>query len=433
MNVLVTNVYSWENKGDAAIVLAMIDDIVSQLAPDEIALSSHDPRDDQKYGTYEVFPSFLYLVKGTVGSCESLIARLLSCTSYISLRWRLHLFSFLRTLGLKGYWLFSAAISDKLRSYEKASIVIACGGGYLQTTTRRRRLERIFGFSELECLCLEFSLAKAFGKPYVLYNQSIGPFFDKDDERVVVGHIRDASVVICREELSMKRMRDSGLDNICLKSDIAFTLSPKKTPLLERHGHAEGHRNIGITVKKCLPGEKQEEYENVIREFMEACILANASTRFFFIPQVINKIYGDNDLDVARKIVDALPAEMRKAVHVIADDLHPGEIKYIISTMHFFVGTRMHSNIFALSSGVKTLALSYDLKTDGIMRMLGLSEYVIPVAKLTTEKMTRLFDKLQSDADYDRVLRDKIPTIVANATYDLKAVSARPDCAGSGS
>jgi colanic acid/amylovoran biosynthesis protein len=419
MKVLVTNVYSWENKGDAAIVLAMIEDIKHQLNPEEIVITSHDPRDEGKYGAYKVFPSFLYLIKGTVGAVETFKERLKACLSYRFLRLRLLIFVVCNTLGMHCYWLFSNKISQKLRYYEKSSIILACGGGYLQSTTRRRKLESLFGFSELECLCLEFSLANIFKKPYILYNQSIGPFFDNNDEEIVRKHLKGASVVICREELSLSRMKNNGLNNLFLRSDIAFTLASKETFLLNKYSFDKNNRNIGITVKKCLGNDKQIEYEKILSEFIVACLKEDSTTMFYFIPQVINKIYGDDDLEVARKICGTLPIEARSHTHIISEDIHPGEIKYIISLMAYFVGTRMHSNIFALASGVRTLALAYDLKTDGIMQMLGLSDYVIPVADVTLDKLKSLFTTLVADSNYDKILQDNIGRIKTNATFDL--------------
>jgi colanic acid/amylovoran biosynthesis protein len=420
MKVLVTNVYSWENKGDAAIVLAMIEDIRRQLDPEEIVITSHDPRDEGKYGAYKVFPSFLYLIKGTIGSIEPFKGRLKACLSYKFLQLRLLIFALLSTLGMHCYWLFSNQIGRKLRCYKDSSIVIACGGGYLQSTTRRRKLESLFGFSELECLCIEFSLANIFKKPYVLYNQSIGPFFNKEDEQIVSKHLRSASAVICREELSMSRMKKVGVNNLLLCSDIAFTLHPKETSLLENYAFDRNNRNIGITVKKCLANDKQNKYERILSDFIVASIEEDYTTMFYFIPQVINKIYGDDDLEVGLKIYRSLPDEARSHTHIISDDMHPGEIKYIISQMAYFIGTRMHSNIFALASGVRTLALSYDLKTDGIMRMMGLSDYVLPVEIVSPDKLKTLFRKLSDDSNYDKILHDNISRIKNSAFCNLK-------------
>lgn len=421
MKFLITNVYSWENKGDAAIVMAMIADVVTQLAPSEIALTSHDPRDSGKYGKYMVFPSFLYWVKGSIGADETITGRLKACFAYRWLMLRLFWFALLFKLSIKSYWMFSRQIAEKLRYYDQVEMVFACGGGYIQTSTKARKLESLLGFSELECVCLEFALAKIFGKPYILYNQSVGPFFNIKDEQVARKYLVDATVVICREELSLQRLRDMGLSNLLLRSDIAFSLSPKKTSVIEKYHFDSRNRNIGITVKKCLAGEKQTAYEKVIAEFIRACIDNDPLINFFFLPQVINSLYGDNDLEVADRICDELSDKVREKVHVITDDLHPGELKYIISLMHSFVGTRMHSNIFALASGVKTLALSYDLKTDGIMKMLDLSEYVIPVSKVSAAKMLSLFCKMQDDQRYKNVLQGEIKVLIENSSCDLKS------------
>ena len=58
----------------------------------------------------------------------------------------------------------------------------------------------------------------------------------------------------------------------------------------------------------------------------------------------------------------------------------------IWSRCDMFIGTRMHSNIFALAGGVPTIAISYLHKTTGIMEDLGLSDWVIAIEEFTSER-----------------------------------------------
>ena len=79
--------------------------------------------------------------------------------------------------------------------------------------------------------------------------------------------------------------------------------------------------------------------------------------------------------------------------------------------MDYFIGTRMHSNIFAITSNVKTIAIAYEPKTVGIMDMLGLSSYVIQMGKITEKKLTRLFDVMKNDKEYIVNLSERIPNV----------------------
>jgi colanic acid/amylovoran biosynthesis protein len=59
--------------------------------------------------------------------------------------------------------------------------------------------------------------------------------------------------------------------------------------------------------------------------------------------------------------------------------------------MDLFIGTRMHSNIFALAGGVPVLAIAYQYKTRGLMDTLGLSEWVLEIDRVDgASLLTRL-------------------------------------------
>jgi colanic acid/amylovoran biosynthesis protein len=76
----------------------------------------------------------------------------------------------------------------------------------------------------------------------------------------------------------------------------------------------------------------------------------------------------------------------------------------------------MHSNIFALSLGVPTLAISYQPKTDGIMAQLGLGAFVLPITGLSPGHLWQAFDHLRESAGEVREkLRRVIPEQTARA------------------
>ena len=107
------------------------------------------------------------------------------------------------------------------------------------------------------------------------------------------------------------------------------------------------------------------------------------NSAFVFVPQVIVK-YG-NDADIAYKIRERLAEKNRDKFVILTEDLSPLEIKALIGNFDYFIGTRMHSNIFAISMKTPTIAIAYEKKTNGIMHTVGLDDYVIEMNSISLD------------------------------------------------
>ena len=118
---------------------------------------------------------------------------------------------------------------------------------------------------------------------------------------------------------------------------------------------------------------------------------------FIFVPQVI--VENGNDTIVAQEIKDLLPTKIQENFIILNDDLSPMQIKGLIENFDFFIGTRMHSNIFATSMNVPTVAIAYEKKTNGIMKMLNLEEYIIEMDNITSDELTKKLEKLIENKD----------------------------------
>ncbi|MCK4817958.1 polysaccharide pyruvyl transferase family protein, partial [bacterium] len=57
-------------------------------------------------------------------------------------------------------------------------------------------------------------------------------------------------------------------------------------------------------------------------------------------------------------------------------------------------GTRMHANIFALSSNVPAIVIAYRYKSHGLMQLLGLDDWIIEIEEINSEKLISLLLKL---------------------------------------
>lgn len=66
--------------------------------------------------------------------------------------------------------------------------------------------------------------------------------------------------------------------------------------------------------------------------------------------------------------------------------------------MDYLIGTRFHSVIFSQISRVPCLAVAYGgNKSQGIMAELDISEFVVDINAVSSEKLNVLFDELRKD------------------------------------
>ena len=83
----------------------------------------------------------------------------------------------------------------------------------------------------------------------------------------------------------------------------------------------------------------------------------------------------------------------------------------------------MHSNIFATSMRIPTIAIAYEKKTNGIMHMLGLDDYVIEMNNISYEKIKSVL-KLAEENKKNIVknLNEKISLIKQEIMEKLKVI-----------
>jgi colanic acid/amylovoran biosynthesis protein len=91
----------------------------------------------------------------------------------------------------------------------------------------------------------------------------------------------------------------------------------------------------------------------------------------------------------------------------------PKLIRSAYGFMDIFLGTRMHSNIFAISQGVPTLAIAYLYKTTGIMQDLGLNEWTVDIKGLDAESLTYMLIRLwNSRYKVKQKIEENLPLLI---------------------
>ena len=104
-------------------------------------------------------------------------------------------------------------------------------------------------------------------------------------------------------------------------------------------------------------------------------------------------------------------------VHLIDEPQPPAVLRAAYHTMDLFVGSRLHSNIFALTGGVPVLAVAYQDKTFGVMRMLGLEEWTVAIEEVDGEALVRRYRRLWPQR---HLWRQRVQQAVASCVAGLE-------------
>jgi colanic acid/amylovoran biosynthesis protein len=308
-----------------------------------------------------------------------------------------------------------------LRIYADSDIVVAAGGGYIYTTSKTT------GNVILLLTLFSFYIGTLLRKPVYIYSQSIGPFATNFQARLARRMLSKARLIELREEHSLRLLEKWNMDTpLHLVEDAAF-LVPDAIPvqLPEKNSSSGSARRfrVGLTVRKWFrtPAE-QLHYEKTIAVFVD-WLIDDLKASVYFIPQVTYKRGSDDDREAARDVCSLLRTST--SAHRLEEEYCPRQIKGLCSEMDFFVGTRMHSNIFALSMKVPTLAISYQPKTDGIMSRLELSRFTLPIDHLNLPSLQEKFRLLEKESEAIRdFLEGKIIEIRDKATGNGRLIES---------
>lgn len=386
--ITITNGYTWYNKGDAGILLGTVNAIKEIYGEDvEINILSFTPEEDKiRYckDPYikNVYSNVLnpYPFKKTFFGKKIAILKLFKDM----------LVHYLKLNIFRDKFIESQA---NLKVLKESDLLVVCGGGFLGG-------KKFNSFMHLYQMYVNNKMKK----PVVLWGTSIEPFKNNIVEYYTEKRIKDLSHVFPRETITndyLEKILEK--DKFTLIPDMAFMLENRKenfefvTNLRERFDNV-----FGLTVREWrFPNSKDKNkakinYINAIKD-MIIYYADEKNAVFVFIPQVIFE--GDDDSIIAEEIKSKLPEEYREHFIINKTDWSPVEIKSLINNFDIFIGTRMHSNIFATSMAVPTVAIAYEKKTNGIMETVGLSEYVVEIDTITKDELIGKIDKCYSNRD----------------------------------
>ena len=316
-----------------------------------------------------------------------------------------------------------------LQAFEEADFVGDIRGG--------DSFSDIYGLRRAVMGSIPSIIAILMGKRLVLLPQTYGPYRTWAARLIARWILKRAAAILARDEEGIgivKGMLGSALNGKVLRfcPDVAFTLEAKvpqhlsfsPPPPTDR----SGKEFIGLNLNGLLfnGGYTRNNMFGLsfdYREFAErlaANLLERTSAHLVLIPHTFAPPgHVESDPEACRAVFSALKERFAGRIHLLEGNYDPSEMKGIIGFFDFFIGSRMHACIAALSQGIPTVGVAYSRKFKGVFGSVGMEETAIDARSLTLEEaISKTMEIHRRREEVRRILRGK----VLEAKFELNGI-----------
>lgn len=406
MKIVIINAYVRENAGDAALLSVCLRQVREAFPGAQVRIAGmEDPRVHAEFeGAPNLGSICRHVADGTASKARRILRRLWAAPVAVTAM------LLPGPAGRVVLRLLAAEARREAAAVQEADLVVSMGGGYLYA---RPGLD---GYQNVFFILLPALLAQRAGVPVVFAPQSYGPFPASAQRRLVRRALRRCALVLAREDVSLQILRECGLraDEVRRSVDSAFASDPgpgRRDPDWRgRLGVTAEQELIGVTARRWLPPQAQERYERALAATIDD--LQGQGARVVLIPQVTSDYLEDDDRIVEGRIAGYCTRPPLR----VAERADHRDLKGLYGECALLIGTRFHSVIFSLTSGVPCVAIEYEHKTRGIMADLGLSEWVLPIEEVTEARLGALVTRLRAASEaYRSALRTELPGYIRRA------------------
>lgn len=300
----------------------------------------------------------------------------------------------------------------------------------------------LYGMKRFNSIVLPKLIAIENKIPLILLPQTYGPFSSSKTLEIAKYIVSNAKMCFARDERSFDYLKDLLGSNYNPEQhisgvDMAFALNISKPtdldPDLEKWINTNSSL-IGFNISGLIyfaPDQAKNQYgfranyKDSVLGFINR-ILDNTDRKVLLIPHVGSysaKSLYENDHAAADEIFKLIDTKYQDRIRVLKGAFDSSQIKYVISKLDWFCGTRMHSTIAALSSGVPAATIAYSDKAKGVFESCGQGDHVVDPRHLETQDVINDVYKSWEMRDKARMtLKQYLPVIQNRLDEQLKLV-----------
>ena len=286
----------------------------------------------------------------------------------------------------------------------------------------------IYGLARFLYITLPQLLAISMGKRLVVLPQTIGPFSTRFARAAARYILRQADTIYSRDREGLKLASEllgvnweKGKLRFCY--DLAFVLEPAAPAHVELLGlpakKADGSCRVGLNVSGLLAmgGYSRQnmfglrvDYNELVRGIIRL-LIEHKNASVLLVPHVFGS-GNECDSPVSEEVYADLRTRYEGRLGLISGYYDQGEIKSIIGQCDFFIGSRMHACIAAVSQCVPTVSIAYSDKFTGVMDTLGANPQVADLRRMDEEEIVNIVARAFEHRRFTRQqLEQKIPVV----------------------
>jgi colanic acid/amylovoran biosynthesis protein len=278
----------------------------------------------------------------------------------------------------------------------------------------------IYGVRGFLVGCLPLLTVVILGRPFVMLPQTYGPFRNRTSRAVAGFLLRRAEELLTRDRncIPLVAQLSGRVPKFC--PDVAFTLEPVEPSTLPLSPSArlpQDREIIGVNISGLLymggyTGRNMfglfGEYKALVDELVER-LLSSTSATVLLVPHV----FGSEQEEAAcAAILATAHKKYAGRVFAISGPLTEREVKWAIGRTNFFVGSRMHACIAALSQGIPAVGLAYSDKFLGVFESAGVGDAIVDLRTASNAQVIRMtLDRFARKSEFAAELASKIPPI----------------------
>lgn len=221
--------------------------------------------------------------------------------------------------------------------------------------------------------------------------QTYGPYKSRISRMLAKFLLRRSSLIIARDSDSQAIAQQlvGPAQRVLLSPDVAFMLKavePSEIQSEPKWADLNSGLRVGLNVNGLMynGGYDRKNMFSLVLDYpsflktLVSKMLSEFACDIVLIPHtyaVDGNVESDNE--AARKLFSSLSSEEQRRVWVVTGEYDQHEIKGVIGGCSFFIGSRMHACIAALSQGIPCVGVAYSQKFVGVFRSVGVDSWVV--------------------------------------------------------
>ena len=233
----------------------------------------------------------------------------------------------------------------------------------------------------------------------------VGPIYGRLSRIFIKTALAVADYRGFRDEQSKSRLKQHGFErpNDSVFPDLAFSLPLSALPASSDHAHAR--RLVGIGVMKFVDLHKRESayYDAAYDRYLDK--MRDFTIWLLEHGYGVRVLEGDMRHDPLVRADLKARLEERGITYGIDDITNPPitsseDLLELLSRADFIISPRFHNLVLGIMLNKPVISISYDPKSDSLLKGCGLAEYCQSIEDIELERLIAQFIKLESQADH---------------------------------